>query len=219
MSNLKAFQLLMNVAGSYNQQVEDFSKQEIVKKINEIKYLSSQKKVPKLTLRKEIIHLENKLQKVFEMDKKITAQKKRESTKIKSLKDEIIILKKKLAAVEDKDLQKKVDKLSYLLAEATAKKEVGVNVKLQNRIVSEAELNPKKASSVGKLKVLHYRLDAMKKNLMFLSVNSDPKKVAEIKKKIDLLELKFGVSKPGVRHTMLLKSPLDLPPPPKRRIN
>ena len=71
MGSFKAMLLLMKVARIFEQQQFSFSKQEILSKINEIKYLSSQKKVPKLTLRKEILHLENKLTGVLNLEKKV----------------------------------------------------------------------------------------------------------------------------------------------------
>ena len=139
MGSFKARQLLLNTAFSYQSQRESFSRIEIVKKINEIKYLSAQKKVPKLTLRKEIIHLENKLQSIFKIEKALLAQKKRESSKIARLKKENASLKKQLAASKDQDLHKKVGKLTHLLGENLAKKEVKENVKLDMKIKDELE--------------------------------------------------------------------------------
>ena len=91
-------------------QVESFSKQEIVKKLNEIKYLTTQKRIPKLTLRKEILHLESKLKKILQLEKRIAKEEKKDSTKVKALKAEVETLKNKLNAAEDKDLAKKVQK-------------------------------------------------------------------------------------------------------------
>ena len=62
MASFRTIQLLSRISSIAQREKESFSKTEIIKKINEIKYLSSQKKVPKLTLRKEIIHLENQLE-------------------------------------------------------------------------------------------------------------------------------------------------------------
>ena len=49
MTNLSAQELLVKAAKFSQQKVEAFSRKEIVEKINEIKYLSAQKKIPRLT--------------------------------------------------------------------------------------------------------------------------------------------------------------------------
>ena len=108
MVSYQARELLTRVALTYRHQKDAFSRQEIVKKINEIKYLSAQKKVPKLSLRKEIIHLENKLKSIFDIEKTLAAQNKRESSKVAALKKRIRNLSERLAAAEDKDMQKKI---------------------------------------------------------------------------------------------------------------
>ena len=103
MGSLKAKQLLLRAAKYLDKERSKYSKQEIVKKINEIKYLSAQKKVPRLTLRKEIIHLENKLGTVLEFEKDLLKKKKEESTKVKALKKQIVSLKNKLTTYKDKN--------------------------------------------------------------------------------------------------------------------
>ena len=108
MSFFNAYQLLTETARIYNHQRETFSTVEIAARINEIKYLSSQKKVPKLSLRKEIVHLERQLGTVMDVEKNILNQKKNESVKVKSMRKQIAELHTRLAAVEDKDMQKKL---------------------------------------------------------------------------------------------------------------
>ena len=55
MVSINAYILLQKAATISLQKWDAVSKQEIQRKINEIKYLSSQKKVPRLSLRKEVI--------------------------------------------------------------------------------------------------------------------------------------------------------------------
>src|SRR3989344_3898359 len=129
--------LLARAAREYVGERRDFSKEEIVKRINEIKYLSSQKKVPKLTLRKEIIHLEHKLQTIFEFEKRLLKEERKESAKIIRLKREVTELKKRIAHSEDQDLHKKVDTLSHLLGESLAKKAVVEEIVLHKKMVEE----------------------------------------------------------------------------------
>ena len=68
MNVLKARQLLVKAAQMSLKEREIFSKERLVQRLQEIKYLGSQKKVPKITLRKEIIHLEEDLSGLFSFD-------------------------------------------------------------------------------------------------------------------------------------------------------
>lgn len=131
MGFLRAQQLLYKVASSHQQKVERFSRREIIEKINEIKYLSSQKKVPKLTLRKEIMHLESQLGSIFEIEKALLQQKQNESMKIAGLKRQIGQLKKELSIVRDQEFKQKVEKLSYLVGDLLAKSEAEAAIQSQ----------------------------------------------------------------------------------------
>ncbi len=122
MSFFNAAQLLAIAAREYQLRRETFSTAEIVSRINEIKYLSTQKKVPKLSLRKEIIHLETKLQTVLNLEQRMLKQKHRESAKEKMLKKQVAELKNRLAAAHNKDVQKKLDRITGLLGDYVAKK-------------------------------------------------------------------------------------------------
>ncbi len=130
MTSLKTLFLLSRVATNYKQQKDTFSSQEITTKIKEIKYLTAQKKIPRLTLRKEIIHLENKLNGIMNLENSLLQQKKQESAKITVLKKQISVLHKKIAISEDKDIQKKIERLSHLLGEMLAKKRCAQDIKL-----------------------------------------------------------------------------------------
>ena len=134
MNSLRARQLLFSVASLYSKQREAFSKEEIVKKINEIKYLSSQKKVPKLSIRKEIVHLENKLQGVFDLERKLTIKQKKESSKISALKKQIKVLQEKLEMSSDPQMQKKIEKLSHVLGDYMAKEKTAQDVDLHKEM-------------------------------------------------------------------------------------
>jgi hypothetical protein len=131
MASLTAYNLLVKAARVSMKREEAFSKKEISKKLNEIKYLASQKKVPKLSLRKEIIHLENELEKIFLVEDILIRREKQDSVRISALKNELAKLRHRLAMSEDKDLQKKVDKLSYLLGECLSQRGVQQDVLLK----------------------------------------------------------------------------------------
>jgi len=142
MSSLRATQLLLQAASSYQKEKETFSKHQIVKKINEIKYMSKQKGVPKFEIRKEIIKLENKLNEIFELEKNLLSSRKKESKKIASLRRQLTISKKKLAVSQDEDLHKKVNRLSHLLGDILAKRGTEEDVDLTKKVFAEMHLKP-----------------------------------------------------------------------------
>jgi hypothetical protein len=234
--NFKAQQLLLSISQSLKKEREMFSKKEIENKISEIKHLTSQKKVPKLTLRKEIIHLENKLKGIYELEKKLLQIKKKESVTITSLKRQNTILKKKLAANKDQNLQRKVNKLSHLLSECLAKHNVKNDVELHKKVAMEIKQNQIKKMPVSQhespsqLQVLQHKLDVLKKEL---SKHTGSEKAKVLEQYIIALEGKIKTFGQPIKHRMLFDEPtrqlfvkekkedkvlereLPLPPPPK----
>ncbi|MBS3117082.1 hypothetical protein J4421_05810 [Candidatus Woesearchaeota archaeon] len=246
MSTFNALHLLTTAAELYQQQKKSFSRQEIVKKINEIKYLSAQKKIPKLTLRKEIIHLENTLQGIFELEKALTQQKKKESIKITALKDQIAHFQKIVAISKNQDLQKKVDKLYYLLGECMAKADIRKEVAIEKGLLTKKKPLPPKEN---RARALLYRLDALKKILVIQKTHLKPDQVQRLELQIQNLEQKLrvyqgklnpflpefpitGKRTEEIQHRFILHRPsslekatlsliekeLPLPPPPKKKI-
>jgi len=215
MNSLRTKQLLLNAAREFKRDVESFSRTEISKQINQIKYLSAQKKVPKLTLRKEIIHLENKLKSVLELEKELARKKSKESSKITSLKRQVTSLKNKLHASEDKDLSKKVEKLSHLLGDYLAKcgteKDIALSRKLIKEIQSEIK-EPKKRPTadeisarkeeeqketntqlIQKAESMQVRLNSLKHEIAIhkeLETKS-PEEIKNIESKVELIQQKL----------------------------
>lgn len=242
MTSLKAQQLLWTLAKQYVKQKTTFSRSEIVTKINELKYLAGQRNVPRLSLQREIQHLEHKLQGVYEIEKKMLAQKAHESARVRMMKKEIAKLRSKLAMTQDKDLQKKVEKLSSLLASQVAKKEVIREINLQEKFneFKRSRVIPEE-SREEKIKNLQAKLEPLK--LILGRVKADPTKVMMLNQQINFLENKLSellkeglippeVAKDEVKHTILfdvkglglpqeidarLERELPLPPPPKMR--
>ena len=134
MSSLHAIQMLTTAARLSREEFESVPKAEITKKLDEIKYLSSQKKILRLSLRKEIIHLENELQGVLELEERFARHKDKESITVASLKQQISALKNKLKAGEYFDLDHKVEHLSFLLGEHLAKREVANEVEMMETV-------------------------------------------------------------------------------------
>ncbi len=226
-----ARQVLLRTASRYQSEQQKFSREEILKKINEIKYLSAQKKVPKLTLRKEIIHLQNKLEGIAQVEESILRQKKQESVKIKALKKENEKLRKQVALSGDKNIQKKVDKLSHLLGECLAKTDLKQDVALHKKIVEEANsvmndsedkvskiknqvsrikalLEKQKANP--KAQILLQRVSMIEQYLDNISSSSQDKekeqRVAQVQEKLmqKSQEPEIVVEKPEVKHRLLL---------------
>ena len=92
--------------------------------------------MPRLSLRKDIIHLENQLQGVLGLEERFSRQKDKESITVASLKQQISALKNKIKAVDELDLDKKVDHLSFLLGEHLARREITGEVALTEQITA-----------------------------------------------------------------------------------
>lgn len=239
MVSLIARELLLKAAGYSYHQRETYSKEEIKKKIEEIKYLASQKKIPRLTLRKQIIHLENKTNSIFEMDKEILKQKKYESLKVAALKKENVNLKKRLAQAADKDLQKKFDQISFLLGECLSGKKTKQEIALQEKIIKEGKKRLKKEEKVAtemavkeepfvvtreidenKLNIIKQRLLALKQELEISKhFEKEPEVIKNIEEKIKKIEEQIKIyqsGKPrvtveagGIKHTLLFEPPAE----------
>ncbi|MDP3698659.1 MAG: hypothetical protein Q8R47_03660 [Nanoarchaeota archaeon] len=200
MSSLHTLQLLTIAAKLAREEHESVSKTEITKKLQDIKYLSSQKKVPRLSLRKEIIHLENQLQGMLGLEERFARQKDKESIAVASLKQQIAVLKNKLRAVEDLDLDKKVDHLSFLLGEHLAKREIAGEVAMTETTLSEEapsyfleEKHEASMDTARKAAMLQMRLEALKHELEIHRAleTKKPKEMQEIERMITLLEEKL----------------------------
>ena len=173
MSFIRANKLLYNAAREFELQNKKISSKEIKKRLGEIKYLSSQRKVPKLTLRREIIHLEKKLENLFEMEKRVSKVSRKESSKISSLKRQNSALKAQLASSKDPHLVKKVEKLSHvlgdLLAKAAVKDEVSINRKLLGNLQESDREKVEKAlhsdKDYSKIEILLHQLHAIKNTI------------------------------------------------------
>lgn len=182
MSSLHALQLLTTAARLAQQEHESIPKAEITKKLEDIKYLSSQKKVPRLSLRKEIIHLENQLQGILGLEERFARQKNKESVTVASLKQQIMALKNKLRTVEDLELDKKVEHLSFLLGEHLAKREVANEVAMtKEAAISRAPVETPAPEAEGE--AAEYRTD--EKHQATLNA---AKKAAMLQRRLDALK-------------------------------
>lgn len=197
MGSLTTKQLLITAAKAWQKERETFSRQELVKSINEIKYLSAQKKVPRLTLRKKIGHLENKLEGIFELEKNLLKKKKEESAKVSSLKRQTTLLKKKLAACEDKDLQKKVEKLSHFLGEFLSKHGTKIDVVLKKKVMQELkmkeEVKKKKSKKKSNAKPVTIRQKVAEKEVPLDEKNTT--RIRELQRRLNALKEELEANK------------------------
>lgn len=166
MDSMYAKQLLLSAATAWHQEKTIFSRQEIINKINEIKYLSSQKKVPRLTLRKEILHLEKKLEGINYLEQKLVQLKRGESMRVAALKRRIKALEQELALAKHHDIGKKVNKLSHLLGDHLAKKESRKNVAAAHFPLFKAKKQLLSPETINRVKTLQERVDSLKQELI-----------------------------------------------------
>jgi len=139
MGTLQAYNFLIKAAGMQERRKELFSRAEISKRINEIKYLSSQKKIPKLSLRKEIVNLEQQLHKLTKLEEDLAKDKRKESARVSFLKRQNQLLKQRLAATADKEMGHKVEKISYLLSECLAKQQTSDDIEFTKHLLKAAK--------------------------------------------------------------------------------
>ncbi len=214
MSSIHALQMLATAARLSREEFESVPKAEIHKKLDDIKYLSSQKKIPRLSLRKEIIHLENELQGVLELEERFARHKDKESIAVASLKQQISGLKNKLKAGDYFDLNHKVEHLSFLLGEHLAKREVAnevgmmetapakeLPVKAQPQEIETERSEEEKAEqrrqasldAIKKATMLQTRLDVLKQELELHREleTKNPHEMQMIEEKIKLFEDKL----------------------------
>lgn len=226
---MKAQVLLTKLARQYQRKQLAIPKEKIKKNIAQLKKLSSQKKVPKLTLRKEIKHLEDQLESIFDIEKALLKSTKKESTQVRSLKRQITVLKKKLAATNSKELHQRVGKLTHLLGECLAKESTREAVAgiVKEEPVAQQVVEVSREETRQKVMALQQRILLLKKEMDILKHKG--KDVSGIERAIALLEDKvknfgrlpqprhtvtFGLNKSGVK-----QEPLHRPPPQKREVS
>ena len=230
MPSLKAYQLLINASKQSEERELGASPEEVKRRVDEIKYLISQKTIPRLSLRKEILELEQELKGIITVDQELKQKKERGTLKIASLKSQMDQLKKQLEAAKNKDLNKKVEKLSYLIGESLAYHETKQDISLNQ--------SPEEAMPEDKAKVLNelqQRLSSLKLSISLSSYDNE-KKADKVKEKVTILEGKIQAlqNKMGIpsesrqsKHTLLFnlkpddkilrfEKELPLPPPPRR---
>jgi len=200
---------------AYAQLKRQIPREKISKRIEELKYLTTQKTVPRLSIRKEVLHLEEQISSILHVEKALEQQSHKESERITALKKQNTFLRKQIAVSGDKDLHQKVDRLSHLLAEAVARKDIRRDVALSQRISTivkpklatplTTEAKPSVDLLQQKLSQLKHLLEQQKERgaaVEVILLLEDRVKVVE--EKINSLKQE----KPVVKHTMIMSAPL-----------
>src|SRR3989344_6477718 len=143
----RARRILFRAASQHQRERLTFSKHEISTKLQEIKTLASQKSIPKVKIQAEIYALEEKLEGIYEIEKRILQEKKDESGRERSLKKQIIMLQQRLELTKDKNIHLKVEKINSLLAEYLAKHHIHKEVAHQKAIQKAKKTPATKSTS------------------------------------------------------------------------
>ena len=236
MSTFPAQRLLVTLSQLSQRQQQDISREEIRKKVQEIKYLSAQKKIPQLTLRKELIHLEHRLERVWGLEAQLHRQQKRENLRVANHHRQVAALKKKLAAAQDKDLQNKVERLSHLLGECLAKhtvrQEVTAYTQAQEVQARQREEKSRILELQKKVVLVHHQLQVTEELQQL-----PPEQLEQMRMRLQGMEEKLKEyslpfpevslpERPAIKHEVMFAEPqedfsvgvekeLPLPPPPK----
>ena len=190
MTSVEAYTLLQRVAFLLEREKQVFNRIEIQKKMNEIKYLSSQKKIPRISLRKEIIHLEYQLNKIDALERQLKHQQLRNDKKYQFLKRENNNLRQKLATFGDKDLTQKINTISYALSDSRAMEETSKEVALSKLAVSAEQ---RQESPLYRMQLLQRKIDMLKQELEASRINKtmNSEKIRIIENQIDLFEARL----------------------------
>ena len=212
MVSLQMHSLLAKVAAVSELQKKTISRIEITQKINELKYLSAQRNIPRMTLRKELIHLEHKLRGLDKLEEDLRKKERRENTQVVMLKKQVQSLRARIAASEDKDLSKKMEKLVFLLGECLAKQEIQNDIALAQKIKEEAL----GAGQENRQLSLQRKLELLKRAVEVNRLKGlDQERIARLEAQIRKIEATLRGEAPGeVKHEMLFK--VESLPPQKR---
>ncbi|MBT4539797.1 hypothetical protein HOI26_04345 [Candidatus Woesearchaeota archaeon] len=190
--NLRSQQFLLKLANLQRHEATAFSHNTVKKHIKELKYLASQKHVPKLTIRKQIIHLEQQLSGVKDLELQLQRQRKHESVKVASLKREITRLRKELQLAHNPQIKKKVQKLSHLLSENLAQ---NVTKEAVKQVKNKLQVPIKKpiSTQIRPSALLLTRIQALKHELeLQKTLGKDEDKIELLKKQLHFIESKLS---------------------------
>lgn len=211
MVSFSAYQLLLHASHSAEELELALSPPEILQQMHELKALTAQKNVPKLTVRREVLELEKKLHSLLTFEDRFRRKTQRETLKTTALREQLARMRKRLAACEDKDLHKKMDKVTHLLGESLVRQEVAEEI---SRAAAEKPQESEPETVRRKqLQKLQEHLHALQSRLTLLEEKEvSPKQLERVKQTLALIEGKvqalyrqFGEEVPAqkAKHTLL----------------
>ncbi len=231
MSSVKAQVLLRHLALFHQKKLLEVPRDKIRDKITKLKKLTSQKKVPKLSIRKEIAHLEDLMGNIFDVEKALLIHQKKESDVIRRLRKQIGALKEELQVARSPELKRKVNHLYSMLGECMAHDFVQKDVAQTEKKIMVAKPAPKESQHEreARLNLMQQRLTILKNQFEQAKEDGkDEKTIKQIQLTIALVEEKlreYGLQRNKPKHTILMGLPEDeriaiekelpLPPPIK----
>ncbi|MBI4983503.1 hypothetical protein HZC32_02565, partial [Candidatus Woesearchaeota archaeon] len=143
-----------------------------------------------------------------EVERVLAKQKREESAAIAALKRQVSVLKSRLAVAGDKDLHKKVEKLSYLLGEFLAQRASTEDIELSKKMLDELGLKTTSTTSPerviteetapvypvdsSKVELVRSRLVALEHELgIAKALKKSPSLISSLQEKVELLESKL----------------------------
>lgn len=190
MVSFPAYDLLLHASRSAEEVELVLSPPEILQQMHELKALTAQKNVPKLTVRREVLDLEKKLHSLLTFEDRFRRKMQRETLKTTALREQLARMRKRLAACEDKDLHQKMDRVTHLLGESLVRQEVAEDIS-RTEAEKPTESEPEVVRS-KQLQMLEEHLHAVQRRFAFLEEKEVPAEQLErVKQTLALIEGKL----------------------------
>lgn len=201
MSLLHTKRFLLRLAQRTFKREGHLDRKEISRRLEKLKRLAHEK-TPPLTIKKELLHLENQLHGVFRLEQKLQDEDKKEKAEIQTLKKQVTQLKRTLQLSQQQEVKKKVDKLSFLIGDLMARHETEREIQSKEIIqrAIEAQQQPELGPSVDEqITLFEQKLAALK-----AAGGVPEKQLAIFQLRLAALKKKQLVQQPGeVKHRML----------------
>jgi hypothetical protein len=204
MSILTTKRLLYRAAHQFQRRRRKIPKEEIARRLKRLKALA-EKKAPPVEVRRELIGLQRKLQGVFELEKELREEEKKEKKEIALLKKQIASLRKRIALAEDKDLQRKVDRIAFIVGDLMAKHETAREIEARKVIQQAIKREQEKVippPPARRLELLEQKLATVKAKKQL-----PPAEIKELERRIAALKERIQQEQGEIKHTMLFGAP------------
>lgn len=209
MSLLHTKRFLLRLAQRTFKREGHLDRKEISRRLEKLKRLAHEK-TPPLTIKKELLHLENQLHGVFRLEQKLQDEDKKEKAEIQTLKKQVTQLKRTLQLSQQQEVKKKVDKLSFLIGDLMARHETEREIQSKEIIqrAIEAQQQPELGPSVDEqITLFEQKLATLK-----AAGGVPEKQLALFQLRLAALKKKQLIQQPGeVKHRMLFGPQAAMP--------